>query len=79
MAYVGNHGRSGADVTPLKDAGMATMGLHQDGTHYFDWHHTQDDTMDKIKPDEIAQNVAAWVVFVSMAAEYSGDFGFGIK
>jgi len=79
VSYVGNHGRSGADVSPLKKAGMATMGLYQDGTKYFDWHHTQDDTIDKIKPEEIAQNVAAWVVFVSIAAEYSGDFGFDLK
>ena len=79
VSYVGNHGHSGADISPLKAAGMATIGLHQNGSNYFDWHHTQDDTMDKIKPDEIAQNVAAWVVFVSMAAEYSGDFGFGLE
>lgn len=79
VSYVGNNGNSGADVSPLKTAGMATMSLKQNGMDYFDWHHTQDDTMDKIKPDEIAQNVAAWVVFVSMAAEYSGDFGFGLK
>jgi hypothetical protein len=76
VGYAGNQGRSGADVSPLKKAGTATMALYQDGTKYFDLHHTADDTMDKIVKEEIAQNVAAWVVFVSLAAEYQGDFGF---
>ena len=78
VAYVGNKGRSGADISPLKKVGMATMGLYQDGQNYFDLHHTADDTMDKIVPEEIAQNVAAWVVFVSLAAHYPSDFGFGL-
>lgn len=79
VGYSGNQGHSGADVSPLKKAGMATFGLHQDGTRYFDIHHTADDTIDKIIPEEIAQNVAAWVVFVALAAEYKGDFGFNLK
>ena len=79
IGYAGNSGRSGADISPLKAAGMATFGLSQDGTNYFDLHHTPDDTMDKIVPEEIAQNVAAWIVFVTLAAEYSGDFGFNLN
>ena len=79
VGYAGNHGRSGADISPLKKAGMATMALYQDGTNYFDLHHTADDTMDKVVAEEIAQNVAAWVVFVSLAAEYTGNFGFDMS
>lgn len=79
IGYTGNKGRSGADISPLKKAGMATFGLAQDGTKYFDLHHTPDDTMDKVVPEEIAQNVAAWIVFVALAAEYKGDFGFGLN
>jgi len=79
VSYVGNNGGSGADVSPLKKAGMATMSLYQNGIKYFDWHHTQDDTLDKIVPQEIAQNTAAWIVFVALAAEYKGDFGFGLN
>ena len=63
----------------LLSAGMATFGLSQDGTNYFDLHHTASDTMNKIVPEEIAQNVAAWVVFVALAAEYKGDFGFNLN
>ncbi|VAW36383.1 Aminopeptidase CC_2544 [hydrothermal vent metagenome] len=79
IEYINNNGRSGADISPLKKLGMATMGLYQDGTNYFDLHHTADDTLDKIVPAEIAQNVAAWVVFVAIAAEYTGNFGFDLE
>lgn len=79
IGYVGNNGKSGPDISPLRKAGMATMGLYQDGTNYFDLHHTPDDTMDKIVPEEIAQNVAVWVVFVALAAEYQGNFGFKLN
>ena len=79
IGYAGNSGRSGADISPMKKMGMATMGLYQDGSNYFDLHHTPDDTMDKIVAEEIAQNVAAWVVFVALAAEYTGDFGFKLN
>jgi len=79
IGYTGNNGGSGADISPLKKAGMATFGLAQDGTNYFDLHHTPDDTMDKIVPEEIAQNTAAWIVFVALAAEYQGDFGFNLN
>jgi hypothetical protein len=79
VAYAGNNGSSGADISPLKKLGMATMSLHQDGTKYFDLHHTQDDTFDKVVAEEIAQNVAVWVVFVALAAEYADDFGFGLE
>ncbi len=79
IEYKDNTGYSGADISPLRTAGMATAGLYQDGTVYFDYHHTVNDTLDKIVPEELAQNVAAWVVFTAMAAEHSGDFGWGLK
>ena len=34
----------------------------EDGTRYFDYHHTENDTLDKIDPAEMAQNVAAYAV-----------------
>ena len=29
-------------------------------TDFFDFHHTADDTLDKIDPEQLKQNVAAW-------------------
>jgi hypothetical protein len=54
---------------------MAALSLVQDGTYYFDWHHTANDTLDKIDPKQLAQNVAVYAVFSYMAAEAKGDFG----
>ncbi len=59
----------GADIGPLMKLGVPVVSLMQDGTHYFDIHHTADDTLDKIDPATLNQNVAAYVVFTYLAAE----------
>ena len=58
----------GSDIGPLLDAGMPGVGLSQDGTHYFDLHHTPDDTLDKVDPEELRQNVAAWTAMLAVLA-----------
>jgi hypothetical protein len=68
-------GGGGSDLSQMHAKGMAALTLTQDGTHYFDWHHTSNDTLDKIDPKELAQNVAAYAAFSYMAAEADGDFG----
>ena len=64
-----------ADVGRLRAAGVAVIDLGQDGTRYFDWHHTANDTLDKIKPQELAQNVAAWATVINAAANSNTVFG----
>ncbi|WP_420828480.1 M20/M25/M40 family metallo-hydrolase [Maricaulis parjimensis] len=64
----------GPDIIPLAMAGVPTVRLNQNGTDYFDLHHTPDDTLDKIDPDELAQNVAAYAALVYLAAELDVDF-----
>jgi hypothetical protein len=59
----------GADLIPLRQAGVPMAHLQQDGTHYFDFHHTADDTFDKIQPAALAQVVAATAVVAYGAAE----------
>ncbi len=46
----------------------------QNGWDYFDLHHTPNDTLDKIDPEEMAQNVAAYAAFVYLVSEMPGDF-----
>ncbi len=70
----GNEAGGGPDLTPLRGAGMAVAGLDQDGTLYFDLHHTPDDTMDKIDRKAMDQNAAAYAVFAYLAAQYDGRF-----
>jgi carboxypeptidase Q len=59
----------GTDVEPTIKAGAPWISLNQDGTRYFDWHHTPDDTLDKIDTAQLRQNVAAWT---AMLATLSG-------
>ncbi len=79
ITYSSNKSGSAPDLIPLRKAGMAVFSLHQDGTKYFDYHHTANDTLDKIDPKELAQNVAAWVVVTALAANTEHDFGFGLS
>ncbi|MFB0875437.1 MULTISPECIES: M28 family peptidase [unclassified Sphingobium] len=58
----------GADIAPLVKAGVPVIDLQQDGTRYFDLHHTPDDTLDKVDPEQLRQNVAAWAVTLSLVA-----------
>jgi carboxypeptidase Q len=66
--------RGGSDIQPLVEAGVPTIALRQDGTNYFDIHHTPDDTLDKIDRKALDQNVAAWSVIAWMAADTDLDF-----
>ena len=50
----------GSDIGPMLADGIPGVTLAQDGTRYFDLHHTPDDTLDKIDPAQLRQNVAAW-------------------
>ncbi|MEX0915712.1 MAG: M20/M25/M40 family metallo-hydrolase, partial [Wenzhouxiangellaceae bacterium] len=67
----------GPDFSAMSRYGLAAARLSQDGTRYFDYHHTENDTLDKIDPAEMAQNVAAYAVFAWLAAQSPVDFGSG--
>ncbi len=56
----------GTDVEPTIAAGAPWISLNQDGTRYFDYHHTPDDTLDKIDPVQLRQNVAAWTAMLAV-------------
>ena len=68
-------GGGGSDLSQMHRKGMAALTLTQDGTNYFDFHHNANDTLDKIDPKELAQNVAVYATFAYMAAQAKGDFG----
>ncbi|MGY6587946.1 MAG: M20/M25/M40 family metallo-hydrolase [Wenzhouxiangella sp.] len=67
----------GPDFIPSAPFGLAVVDLHQDGTTYFDYHHTENDTLDKIDPADLAQNAAAYAVLTWLAAQSPIDFGSG--
>jgi Zn-dependent M28 family amino/carboxypeptidase len=65
---------AGADIEGLEESGVPVIALNQDASRYFDYHHTMDDTLNKVRPDELAQNVAAWASFVYLVADSDIDF-----
>jgi hypothetical protein len=58
----------GADLNIVRDQKGALIDLQQDGTRYFDLHHTPDDTLDKIDIAQLRQNVAVWTQVVGILA-----------
>jgi carboxypeptidase Q len=60
---------TGADTSPLTDAGVPGFGLVPDPRHYFDFHHTPADTLDKVDPKALAQNTAAIAALAYSIAE----------
>lgn len=60
----------GADLNIVREQKGALVDLQQDGTDYFTLHHTPDDTLDKIDPAALRQNVAVWTATVAVLANY---------
>ena len=59
----------GTDVGPTLHTGVAAIDLNQDGTRYFDWHHTPEDTLDRIDHAQLRQNVATWTTMLAVVAD----------
>lgn len=75
MGIVAGHDPAGGgtDVEPVIAAQkLAVVDLDQDGTRYFDLHHTPDDTLDKVDPAQLEQNVAAWTAVLGVIANAPG-------
>ena len=63
----------GTDVEPIiAKQKLAVVDLDPDGTRYFDLHHTPEDTLDKIDPVQLQQNVDAWTAVLAIAANEAG-------
>jgi carboxypeptidase Q len=57
-----SEGGGGADISNLIRGGVPGFGLQTVEEHYFDWHHTEADTLDKIDPVNFHRSVAALAV-----------------
>ena len=65
----------GADISPLQALGVPMIDLRQDGTTYFDFHHTANDTLERIDKAEIDMAAAAFAATAYAAADAPSDFG----
>ncbi len=68
-------GHSGADVGQMKDAGVILMGHRVEGSKYFNYHHTHADTIDKVDPEELSQNVAVLATVAYILADMPHRIG----
>lgn len=79
IALENSGGGAGPDIGAMAGNGMAWAQLAQDGSDYFDYHHTANDTLDKVDPRALDQQVAAYAVLAYLAAQADGGFGSGQK
>ena len=68
-------GHSGADVGQMKDAGVVLMGHRVEGSKYFYYHHSPADTLDKVDPEELSQNVAVLATVAYVLADMPQRLG----
>jgi Zn-dependent M28 family amino/carboxypeptidase len=65
-------GGGGSDIAPLIKDGVPGLSERTAGTHYFDWHHTEADTLDKVNPEEFRRNLASLAVMGYVLADMPG-------
>ena len=65
-----NKGGSGADISPLKSQSGLLFGLRPDSQRYFDFHHTEIDTIDAVNERELALGAGAMTSLVFLIDKY---------
>jgi Zn-dependent M28 family amino/carboxypeptidase len=65
---------SGSDFAELNLAGVPGFSYRQEAGRYFDIHHSADDTLNKVDPVSLRQNVGAWAALVYLIADSDIDF-----
>ena len=68
-------GGGGADISPMRSAGVVLIGHRVEGSTYFNYHHTEADTIDKIDPTLLSQNVAVLATVAYILADMPERFG----
>ncbi|WDE04520.1 M20/M25/M40 family metallo-hydrolase [Thalassomonas viridans] len=69
-----NDARAQSDMGLLSDAGMPSINFSPDGMAYFDYHHTENDTLDKVNAEDLKQTTAVYTMFSYFAAQSGIDF-----
>lgn len=62
-------GAGGADISPLLSSGVPLFGLRQETGSYFDYHHTAEDTFDKVEPASLDKAAAALAAMAYVVAD----------
>jgi hypothetical protein len=62
----------GSDIGPITADGVPSLAPRTTGAHYFDWHHTEADTLDKVDPEDFRKNAAMLAVVTYVLADMDG-------
>ena len=62
-------GGGGADIAPLLHDGVPGFAVRTIATHYFEYHHSRADTVDKVKLEDLRGNIAAMAVMAYVLAD----------
>lgn len=69
-----NDATGASDMSVLGKAGMPALNFMQNSNDYFMYHHTPNDTFDKIIPEDMRHLTAAYATVFYLAAEMDVDF-----
>jgi carboxypeptidase Q len=69
-----NDAKGNSDLRSLVSGGMPAMNFSANGMDYFDYHHTENDTLDKVDQQALKQNTAVYAMFAYFVAQSSVDF-----
>lgn len=75
IAVAAQEAHGGADVSSLHDLGVPVVDLVQDGTRYFDVHHTANDTVEHVDKNELDAAAAAFAAAALAIAESDAPLG----
>ncbi len=62
-------GGGGADISPLAAQGVPVLGVWPDVSLYFDYHHSEEELVENVNPDYLADGTAALAVMAYILAE----------
>ncbi|NMH59941.1 M20/M25/M40 family metallo-hydrolase [Alteromonas ponticola] len=69
-----NNAKGQSDMSLLGEAGQPAVNFYPDGSDYFDYHHTENDTLDKVNQEALKINTAIYTTFAWYAANSGVDF-----
>jgi carboxypeptidase Q len=72
-------GGGGEDIRPLTAIGVPALSELPVGTHYFDWHHSEADTLDKVAVEDFRKSVAAMAVMGYVLADMPGKLVSSVR
>jgi len=69
-----NNAKAQSDMSLLSAAGMPSINFAPDGMDYFDYHHTENDTLDKVDTEVLKQTTTIYTLFAYFAANSGINF-----